>query len=91
MFLRIKDKVELSLKATRRRRSHFTLVLPDLTYEKGVEDSRVPEIAEYLDVSDSTYLRKNVSGNLEKNGFLEKSRLSRAAFYKTNPEMVEIK
>ena len=98
---------------------HFTLVLPDLTYENGVEDSKVPvltfapvpggtemdekvlsfcyhqarkvsEIAEYLKVSDSTYLRKNVLGNLEKNGYLEKSRLSRAMFYKTNPEMVEI-
>ena len=98
---------------------HFTLVLPDLTYENGVKDSKVPvltfapvpggtemdeqvlsfcyhharkvsEIAEYLKVSDSTYLRKNVLGNLEKNGYLEKSRLSRAMFYKTNPEMVEM-
>ena len=51
---------------------------------------KVSEIAEYLKVSDSTYLRKNVLGNLEKNGYLEKSRLSRAMFYKTNPEMVEI-
>ena len=97
----------------------MTLVLPDLTYENGVEDSKVPvltfapvpggtemdekvlsfcyhqarkvsEIAEYLKVSDTTYLRKNVLGNLEKNGYLEKSRLSRAMFYKTNPEMVEI-
>ena len=99
---------------------HFTLVLPDLTYENGIEDSKIPvlefapvpngtemdekvlsfcyyqarkvaEIAEYLKVSDSTYLRKQVLGNLEKNGYLEKSRLSRAMVYKTNPEMVEIK
>ncbi len=99
---------------------HFTLVLPDLTYENGIEDSKIPvlefapvpngtemdekvlsfcyyqarkvaEIAEYLEVSDSTYLRKQVLGNLEKNGYLEKSRLSRAMVYKTNPEMVEIK
>ena len=49
------------------------------------------EIAEYLKVSDSTYLRKQVLDNLEKNGYLEKSRLSRAMVYKTNPEMVEIK
>ena len=96
---------------------HFTLVLPDLTYENGIEDSKIPvlefapvpngtemdekvlsfcyyqarkvaEIAEYLKVSDSTYLRKQVLGNLEKNGYLEKSRLSRAMVYKTNPEMV---
>ncbi|MCF0133912.1 MAG: putative DNA binding domain-containing protein, partial [Blautia sp.] len=70
---------------------HFTLVLPDMTYEMGVEDNRLPnlgfspvsngteldekilafcflkarkasEIAEYLGVSDSTYLRKQVLG-----------------------------
>lgn len=99
---------------------HFTLVLPDLTYENGIEDSKIPvlefapvpngtemdekvlsfcyyqarkvaEIAEYLKVSDSTYLRKQVLGNLANNGYLEKSRLSRAMFYKTNPEMVEIR
>ena len=99
---------------------HFTLVLPDLTYENGIKDSKIPvlefapvpngtemdekvlsfcyyqarkvaEIAEYLKVSDSTYLRKQVLGNLVNNGYLEKSRLSRAMFYKTNPEMVEIR
>lgn len=99
---------------------HFTLVLPDLTYENGIKDSKIPvlefapvpngtemdekvlsfcyyqarkvaEIAEYLKVSDSTYLRKQVLGNLANNGYLEKSRLSRAMFYKTNPEMVEIR
>ena len=52
---------------------------------------KVAEIAEYLEVSDSTYLRKQVLGNLEKNCYLEKSRLSRAMVYKTNPKMVEIK
>ncbi len=96
---------------------HFTLVLPDLTYTNGVEDSSVPvltfvpapkgtqldakilsfcyyqahkvsEIAEYLGVSDSSYLRKTVLGNLEKNGYLEKSKLSRAMYYKTNHDMV---
>ena len=98
---------------------HFTLVLPDLTYDKGVEDKMVPvlnfapvpsgteldegvlsfcyfkahkvsEIAEYLGISDSTYFRKQVLDNLEKHGYLEKSKVSRAAFYKTNPEMVNI-
>lgn len=98
---------------------HFTLVLPDLTYENGVEDEAAPvvsfvpvpggteldekvlsfcylkahkvsEIAEYLGISDSTYLRKHVLGNLEENGYLEKSKVSRAVFYKTCPDMVNL-
>jgi predicted HTH transcriptional regulator len=98
---------------------HFTLVLPDLTYDKGVEDEKTPvlsfvpvpggteldakvlsfcylkahkvaEIAEYLGISDSTYFRKQVLDNLEKNGYLERSKVSRAAFYKTNPDMVNV-
>lgn len=96
---------------------HFTLVLPDLTYMDGVEDSNVPvltfvpaadgtdyddkvlafcyyqahkvsEIAEYLGISDSTYFRKQVLGNLEKQGYLESSKISRAMYFKTNPDMV---
>lgn len=99
---------------------HFTLVLPDLTYANGVEDSNVPvltfvpvpggteldekvlsfcyyqahkvsEIAEYLGITDSTYLRKQVLGNLEANGYLEKSKVSRAMFYKTNQDMVTLR
>ena len=98
---------------------HFTLVLPDLTYLDGVEDSSIPiltfvpveegtdyddkvlsfcyyqahkvsEIAEYLGISDSTYLRKQVLGNLEAQGYLEASKLSRATYYKTNPDMVMV-
>lgn len=98
---------------------HFTLVLPDMTYEEGVEDERTPqlvyapipggteldekvlsfcyyrahrasEIAEYLGISDSTYLRKHVLGNLEQTGYLHKSKESRAAFYKTNSEVVTL-
>ncbi|MCD7765086.1 MAG: AAA family ATPase, partial [Lachnospiraceae bacterium] len=98
---------------------HFTLVLPDLTYMEGVEDSSLPvllfapvpdgtaydskvlsfcyhqahkasEIAGHLGISDSTYLRKQVLGNLVKNQYLEESRLSRAAYYKTRPEMVTV-
>ena len=98
---------------------HFTLVLPDLTYEKGVEDTTMPvlsfvpvpggtaldakvlsfcylkahkvsEIAEYLGISDSTYLRKQVLENMEKNGYLEKNKVSRAYFYKTNPGIVTV-
>lgn len=98
---------------------HFTLVLPDLTYMDGVEDSRTPiltfvpvedgtdydgkvlsfcyyqahkvsEIAEYLGISDSTYFRKQVLGNLEKQGYLESSKVSRAIYYKTNPGAVTV-
>lgn len=96
---------------------HFTLVLPDMTYERGVEDDMLPvlsfmpvpngteldekvlsfcylkahkvsEIAEHLGVSDSTYLRKRVLENMEKNGYLIKSKVSRATFYRTNQDMV---
>ncbi|EOS70292.1 hypothetical protein C818_01707 [Lachnospiraceae bacterium MD308] len=49
---------------------------------------KVSEIAKYLGISDSTYLRKQILGNLEVNGYLEKSKLSRAVYYKTNPDMV---
>ena len=98
---------------------HFTLVLPDLTYMDGVEDSNIPvlsfvpvengteyddkvlsfcyykahkvsEIVEYLGISDSTYFRKQVLANLEKQGYLESSRISRAMYFKTNPDMVMI-
>lgn len=98
---------------------HFTLVLPDLTYMAGVEDSRLPvltfvpveegtnydekvlsfcyyqahkvsEIAKHLGISDSTYLRKQVLGNLEEQGYLEASKISRAVYFKTNPEMVDV-
>lgn len=98
---------------------HFTLVLPDMTYMDGVEDSNIPvltfvpvangtnyddkvlsfcyyqahkvsEIAEYLGISDSTYLRKQVLGNLEKQGYLEASKISRAMYFKTNPDMVTV-
>lgn len=98
---------------------HFTLVLPDLTYENGVQDEMIPmltfapvpkgtnldekvlsfcyykahkvaEIAEYLGVSNSTYLRKKVLGNLEENGYLEKSKVSRSIYYKTVADMVTL-
>ena len=99
---------------------HFTLVLPDLTYERGVEDDgmsaitfapvpngtdldekvlaycyhqarKVAEIAAFLGVSNSTYLRKQVLGNLEENGYLLRSNISRASFYKTNHELVSLR
>lgn len=98
---------------------HFTLVLPDLTYTGGLEDSSTPdlifapvpngtdydekvlsfcyyqarkvsEIAQFLGISDSTYLRKQVLGNLAENQYLEKSKISRAMYFKTNPDMVSL-
>jgi predicted HTH transcriptional regulator len=51
---------------------------------------KVSEIAEHLGISDSTYLRKQVLGNLEEHGYLEKSKVSRAMYFKTNPEMVRV-
>lgn len=51
---------------------------------------KVSEIAEYLGISDSTYFRKKVLNNLEKHGYLEKSKVSRATYYKTNPDMVRV-
>lgn len=99
---------------------HFTLVLPDLTYLDGVEDSSIPvvdyipiangtemdgkvlafcyyqahkasEIAEYLGISNSTYLRKKILGNLEAEGYLIPGKISRATYYKTNRDMVSVK
>ncbi|MDD3361287.1 MAG: ATP-binding protein [Hespellia sp.] len=49
---------------------------------------KVAEIAEYLGISDSTYLRKQILGNLEENKYLDKNKISRAVFFKTNPDMV---
>lgn len=98
---------------------HFTLVLPDLTYVKGIEDNamaaisfipvpngtehdekvmsfcynqahKASEIAYFLGMSDSTYFRKKILENLEKNGYLLKSKISRANYYKTNTEMVDL-
>ena len=51
---------------------------------------KVSEIAEYLGISDSTYLRKQVLGNLEKQGYLESSKISRAMYFKTNWDMVVV-
>jgi hypothetical protein len=51
---------------------------------------KVSEIAEYLGISDSTYLRKQVLENLEENQYLNKSKISRAMYFKTNPDMVTV-
>lgn len=65
-------------------------------YDEGVlsfcyhQAHKVSEIAEYLGISDSTYLRKQVLRNLEEHGYLEKSKVSRAMYFKTNAEMVTV-
>lgn len=51
---------------------------------------KVSEIAEFLGVSDSTYLRRQVLGNLEEQGYLEKNKVSRTMYFKTNPKMAEV-
>lgn len=48
---------------------------------------KVSEIAECLGVSDLVYLRKRVPGNLETQGYLEKSMITRTMYYKTRREM----
>lgn len=99
---------------------HFTLVLPDLTYEPGIEDSEtyqvesipVPngtkhdekvlgycyaaarstaEIANYLGVSNSTYLRKRVLENLVNNGYLKALRKGKTVYYSTDKDKVRLK
>ena len=51
---------------------------------------KVSEIAEYLGIADSTYLRKKVLENLAEQGYLEKSKITRAMYYKTKPDMVTV-
>lgn len=46
--------------------------------------------AEFLGVSDSTYFRKQVLGNLVEQGYLETSKIARAMYYKTNFDMVQV-
>ena len=52
---------------------------------------KVSEIAEYLGISNSTYLRKKILGNLEAEGYLVSGKISRATYYKTNRDMVAVK
>ena len=51
---------------------------------------KVSEIAKYLGISDSTYLRKQILGNLEAQGYLESGKISRAIYFKTNQDMVTV-
>lgn len=98
----------------------FSIVLPDLTYEDGVDfddDSleitknsdllgkygssilcycygtsrSVKEIATYLGVSDSSFFRKNILGNLVNDGLLTEESLSKGKRYLTNRENVKLR
>lgn len=96
----------------------FTLVLPDLTYEPGIENNSVNitydkvspsskydeqilafcylkeksvlEIAEHIQVSNSTYLRDVILGNLCKNSLLTKSNRDNRSYYFTNGDKVRL-
>lgn len=52
---------------------------------------KVSDIADYLEVSDSSYLRKQVLENLVKEKYLIKGKIGRAACYRTNMDVVELK
>lgn len=49
---------------------------------------KASEIAGHLGISDSTYLRKQVLGNLVEQGYLEMDKASRTAYYRTNSDVV---
>lgn len=98
---------------------HFTLVLPDLTYEPGIQpdgmtvlefmpvangtkhDKRVlefcygtprtvGEISKYLNISNSTYLRKNILGNLVSAQCLRELVINGKKSYQTIPDAVRV-
>lgn len=48
------------------------------------------EIAQYLNISDSTYFRKHILENLVANGYLNKTRISRSAYFRTDPDKVYV-
>ncbi len=101
------------------KNNQFSIVLPDLLYEDGVDfDSEgirllsqienptrfdlsvlaycytnmhsIKEIAEYLNVSNSSFLRKNVIQNLVIQGFLTESKQANKTIYQTNNELVKL-
>ena len=49
------------------------------------------EIASFLGISNSTYLKEQILGTLVENGYLSKEKNSRSFFYKTNKESVRKK
>ena len=51
---------------------------------------KAAEIADYLELSDSTYFRKKVLSNLVEHNYLEKDKVTGTNYYKTNRDMVSI-
>ncbi len=51
---------------------------------------KASEIAKYLNISDSSYFRKKVLNNLVTNNYLQESKISKATYYKTNHNNVEV-
>ena len=49
------------------------------------------EIAAYLKISDSSFLRKQLLARLEEQGYLLKSNRGRTAFYQSNPAKVKLR
>ena len=50
---------------------------------------RAAEIADFLGLSNSTYLRQNILANLVSQGYLEQVKVSRTTYYRTNHDMVK--
>ena len=99
---------------------HFTLVLPDLTYEGGISESSLPvleyipiengsiydnkilsfcyysprkssEIATFLGITDSSYLRSRMLNNLVEQSYLLSEKINGTTYFKTNPETTILK
>lgn len=51
----------------------------------------VKEIIEHLDISNSTFFRKNVLDNLVSQGFLTEIKNGNTAYYLTNPNIVKFR
>ena len=68
--------------------SRFDEEILSFCYGKARKTS---EIADHLGISDSTHLKEKILGTLVTNGYLTREKVSRAFFYKTNPDMVREK
>ena len=98
---------------------HFTLVLPDMTFEEGIQDplrvlikalpitngtshdykvlsfcygnkKKASEIAQMLNIGNSTYFRKNVLENLVANEYLVKIEDGNITYYTTNKKLINV-
>ena len=65
--------------------SRYDRAILEFCYDRA---RKAGEIASYLDISDSTYFRKQVLTTLEKCDYLESEKVSRTKYYRTNPDAV---